>query len=297
MKHFRALIWLFGALPVFSADVSVFSTDVSYVVLNGRAAGSLVRISADGSSFQQIANVSYGTGLATDSHGDYLVTTMDRPGPGSQSALYRISRVGAVSKVIDGPLESNWVAVATDAADNVFLADNRTHSIWRVSSAGLVLTRIASYPVTVLRQMEDVGFVAEENDGFTISLDVGPHSLFKLDANGSLAARPPGGDELLGGRIVSDGNGGYFLANFHLGGIYQLTANGRVRKVAAIPGHNLSGLTRNPQTGELVAAVNFTNTLWRISPDGRADGKMVRPLVSGKPFVRYPVGVIAELPN
>jgi hypothetical protein len=265
----------------------VLAGDVSYVVLNRQEAGNLVRVSSDGSSFQQIANIANGIALALDRKGDYLVVT-NTPGHVANSSLLRVTRSGTVSKIIDAPRESGWVAVTVDGTGKILLADNRTHSIWRVSPDGSDLARICSYPVANPHRREDAGILSEGDGPLIISLDVGPDSLFRLDP-GSLTASQMRGAIVSGGHIIADADGSYLVTNNRRRAILRLTAAGGIEQFASIPGFNLTGIVRNPQTLEVVVTLNFSNALMRVSPDGK-----IVELLAGPPYLSRPISVVAD---
>lgn len=277
------------------AVVPVLAGQVSYVVLNQRGAGTLIRIDSAGTRYETIATVPNGSALALDRNGDYLVAT-DTPGPLANSALLRVTRWGVVSKIADAPPESGWVAVTVDESGNALLVDNRTHSIWRVPASGGVPVRVCGYAAPE-GNANAAGIIAEKDGGLTFALDVGSNGLFKIDPAGSMTAVRPldalSGVHVpvFGSRITPDGEGGHFLVSYRSKRILHLTAAGALEKLAEVPGQNMTGIARNPQTGELVVTLNFSNALIRVS----ADGKLVAPLGSAAAYVSFPGDIVAEV--
>jgi hypothetical protein len=89
--------------------------------------------------------------------------------------------------------------------------------------------------------------------------------------------------------VISDGAGKYLVASPR-SEILRATPEGEVEVFAKLPGFNACGLARNPDTGEIVVALNFTKALVRVS----SDGKRVKKLLSDPRYLPYPVDVIAE---
>ena len=59
-----------------------------------------------------------------------------------------------------------------------------------------------------------------------------------------------------------------FVDSFPIEPVFRITPAGDVAKFATIAGQNLTGLARNPETGELVLTVNFEQSLRKVSADG-----------------------------
>jgi hypothetical protein len=71
-----------------------------------------------------------------------------------------------------------------------------------------------------------------------------------------------------GGAIIRDGAGAYLAMSFRDHAVFRITPAGDVAKFATIDGQNLTGLARNPETGELVLTINFEQSLRKVSADG-----------------------------
>jgi hypothetical protein len=238
--------------------------NVSYVVLHRYPIGELVRISDDGRSQSTIATHVGGYGLAVDRQGDYLVARV--------SLLARVTPGGVVTTIAACPAGSQWMAVAVDSAGNYIVADNARHSIWRVSQDGNKVEKVATYPVSWQEELEDVSVIVDSAGDYLVAEDNNLRAhLWKVSPAGKVTPLPLQGDSMASASaIISDGSGGYFVLSYRDQTIFRVTAGGAATKFASVDGQNLTGLARNPLTGELVAAPNHDPTLRKISADGHS---------------------------
>ena len=236
--------------------------DVSYVVLGTYPSGDLVRVAVDGRVQKTIASGVGGYGLTVDKRGDYIVARV--------SSLVRVTPSGVVSTIASCSTGSQWLAVAVDSSGNYIVGDNQRHAIWRVSEDGARVDRVAAYPVRSPHEMEDIGVMVDdagnylviEGNGFAGHVwTVTPHGDVKPVSLHGAAMRS-------GGAIIRDGAGAYLAMSLRDHAVFRITPTGDVAKFASIDGQNLTGLARNPETGELVLTANFEQSLRKVSADG-----------------------------
>jgi hypothetical protein len=237
------------------------AANVSYVVLHQHGSESLVRVSDDGQSRTTIATGAGGYGLAVDKHGDYIVAAV--------SSLLRVTASGAVSQIAETPGGSQWMSVAVDAGGNYIVGDNQRHSIWRVSADGQTVNRVATYPAQNT-ELEDIGVTVDRAGDYLVVEDNSFASHFwRISPSGRVTPIPLHGDKMTSGSsIVADGEGNYLVGSHRDSAIFRVTSSGEVTKFANVSGQNLSGLARNPETGELAVALNFDPALRKISATG-----------------------------
>jgi len=237
---------------------------VSYVVLHMYSSDSLVRVSDDGQSRTTIATGAGGQSLAVDQHGDYIVAAV--------SSLLRVTRSGVVSKIATPLNGSQWLSVALDAAGNYILADNRQHAVWRVSQDGRIVDKVANYPVRRNVEWEDVGVIVDgAGDYLLAENNFNAAHFWRISPAGTVTSIPLHGDRMTSGSwIVGDGAGAYFVASFGDHAIFRVTPAGDVARYANLGNDLISGLARNPETGELVGSFSVDPVLRKISADGKS---------------------------
>ncbi len=236
--------------------------NVSYVVLFRSNSNSLVRISDDGASQTVIARGAGGSGLARDVPGDYIVAAI--------SSLLRVTPSGVVSTIALAPIGSQFLSVAVDSSGNYIVADNRRHSVWRISPNGDTVKRVAMYPVRRFDELEDVGIIVDPlGDYLVMESNSFVSHFWRISPEGRVTSIPLRGDSMTGaGPITGDGSGAYVVASSRDHALFHITPDGEVRKFATVGGRNLTGIARNPETGEFVVTLNFDASLRKVSGDG-----------------------------
>jgi len=236
--------------------------DVSYVVLGTYPAGDLVRVTDDGRLPKRIASGVGGYGLAVNRGGDYILARV--------SSLVRVTPSGDVSTIAGCPTGSQWMAVAVDSSGNYIVGDNQQHAIWRVSADGTRVDRVATYPVRSPDEMEDMGVIVDDTGNYlVIEGNGGTASVWTVTRQGDVKPISlHGGMMRSGGAIIKDGAGAYLAVSFRDHAVFRITPAGDVAKFATIDGQVLTGLARDPVTGELVLTLNFDQFLRKVSADG-----------------------------
>jgi streptogramin lyase len=262
MRRYLLRLLFLGCAAGFLLAWPSIAGDVSYVVLGRHPSGDLVRVTEDGRLQKTIASGVGGHGLTVDKSGDYILARV--------SSLVRVTPSGVVSTIAACPTGSQWMAVAVDSTGNYIVGDNQQHAIWRVSADGTKVDRVATYPVRWPHEMEDIGVMVDDTGNYLV-----------IEGNGFAAAlwtvTPKGGVKPLslhgavmrsGTAIIRDGAGAYLALSFRDHAVFRITPTGDVAKLATIDGQNLTGLARNPETGELVLTLNFDPSLRKVSADG-----------------------------
>jgi streptogramin lyase len=261
-KRWFMRLLLVGCAAALALTWSSIAGDVSYVVLHRSPSGDLVRVTDDGRLQKTIATGVGGYGLAMDKEGDYILSRV--------SSLVRVTPAGVVSTIAACPAGSQWTAVAVDSAGNYIVGDNRRHSIWRVSPDGRRVDRVASYPVRRRDEMEGLGLLVDYAGNYLVVEGNGSAvHLWTVSPTGKVVPIPLHGEVMASAAgIVPDGAGAYLILSFRDHTIFRVTPAGAVTKFASVGGQALTGLARNPMTGELVATLNFDPALRKISADG-----------------------------
>jgi DNA-binding beta-propeller fold protein YncE len=277
------LLYCILPLPVCQA----IAADVSYVVLNRSDHNSLVRVSADGRSISTIAEHAGGYGLARDSAGNYIVAAV--------SSLLRVTPSGEVSTIVKAPRDSAWMCVVPDNEGAFVVVDNRQHAVWRLSADGRSIAKIANYSGNS-EHWEDCGIILDESGNYLVLEDNRGTRLWRIIPSGPVMPVPLHGAIMASaGHIIADGEGSYFVASHRDHAVFRMNRAGDVTKLTDldVAEKNLTGLARNPDTGEIVVTVNFAQSLIRIS----ADGHTVSRLATDPSYLSYPTAVLSESQN
>jgi len=122
--------------------------------------------------------------------------------------------------------------------------------------------------------------------------DIDDSRLWRITPKGEVAPIPLHGVRMsTAGHIIASGDGNYLIGSGGDHAVFRMTPAGEITKFADLSGYrNLTGLVRNPQTGEVVGTLNFDKALIRIS----ADGQGVGALVTDARYLQYPTAVLAE---
>ena len=255
-----------GVLPccaaLLSITVAAVAGDVSYVVLYRSGPDSLVRVSGDGKSLTTIATRANGYGLAADGHGNYIVAAV--------SSLLRVTPSGVVSTIATAPSGSQWLCVALDSHGNYILGDNRQHAIWRVSSDGRLVEKVAAYPVRNTIEWEDIGVALDSAGNYMVVEGNSFEAHFwRVTPEGQLTAIPLHGEKMRSsGSIFVDADGTYLVSSCRDYAVFRLTTAGEATRFASLDGKCLMGLARNPETGELVATFILSPVAQKFSANG-----------------------------
>jgi hypothetical protein len=265
--------WVVPAILVINSTwPSACAQSISYVALNGNDLTGLVSIPSDGGPNKVISSMVSGADMVLDSGGNFILAEAEGP-------LQRVTSGGIITTIASPPSGSSWVAVAIDASGNFILGDNEQHVIWRVPASGSPLTKVVSYAVGWTAAMEDIRIVLDIHGNYIVAEDnvaFGSPSalhLFSVSPAGAITPIALSGPDIPTGvsGLIPDGSGNYLLGDYTKRSIYRVSSSG----VAMVFAHNdavlccnISGLARNPATGELVIAVNSSHKLLRVSPDG-----------------------------
>lgn len=280
------IVLLLAVLPAVAGPVS-------YVVLNGSGSTSLEGVGPDGYSLRPIATGAGGSGLALDTNGNYIVAAV--------GSLLRVDPSGAVganvAPIALAPSGSQWMSVAVDSSGNFIVADNVQHAVWRVSPSGLVVTKVANYPVSSPSEGEATGITVDPSGNYLVMEGNGGHAnFFSITPAGAVTAIPlTGAAAASASGLTSDGSGNYLFTSYSDHSVFRVTLAGAVTLYAHDDTAlccNATGLARNPDTGEVIVSLNgahgiSTPRLTRISPNG-----LMSTLDSGGVF-SYPNAVIA----
>jgi streptogramin lyase len=281
----RARVLFVAAVAMTVNPVSAGKDPFSYVVLNHDDRESLVRLAPDGRLISVIAAKAAGTGLANDVAGNYIVA--------NGRGLLLVTRSGKVSLIAGAPLGSQWIKVVQSPEGSFIVADNQLHALWRISPDGRSVARFAYYPIERESEMDDVSLAMDNQDNYLLleRNHLGAH-LFRISPAGAVTEVDLEHRLFYPLGLVPDGPGNYLTADDKGGSIVRLTSSGECERIAwLVPNRvNITGIARNPVTGELVVAVNREHALLRIS----MDGKTATTLVRGKTYLMAPLAIMVE---
>jgi hypothetical protein len=273
---------------VLLAALPATATAGSFVVLNRSAENSLVRVSSDGHLISIIAAKAGGYGLTKDSAGDYIIAAV--------SSLLRVTRLGSVSVIAKAPLGSQWMYVVQDHEGVFVVADNQQHAIWRISADGQSVAKLANYSVSP-PQMEDVSIVFDESGDYLVMTEKVHGAYFwRITPSGQVTPVPLRGANIKAGGFIIDANDGSYLIGSNTDhAVFRLSQAGDVTKFAELKLDKtaLTGIARNSESGEIVATLNFAQSLIRIS----ADGRTVSRLAKDSSYLSYPTAILYESGN
>ena len=262
------------------------AANYSFVILNHSIPYSLVRVSREGKYISTIAAGFAGVGMARDSEGNYLVVT--------GRALLRISSLGEVSTVAVAPATSRWLKVVTGPGGASVVIDNAQHALWNVSRDGRSIAKIADYPVPVFGESEDISLTTDGQGNYVVLED--NHRdvhMFKITPEGVVTQIPLSRPMQVSFGLVADGPGSYLAEEGKGAAIIRITTAGEVTQLAKFnPGRMaLTGLVRDPLSGDIVATVSREHAILRVS----ADGRKVTRLANSSTYIRDPLAILAEI--
>jgi sugar lactone lactonase YvrE len=212
-------------------------------------------------------------------HGNTAFVSSTGPGIGTGSISERTlqSKASTFAIGMNGPIGS-----AFDAKGNLFVADQNSNTIFKVTPGGTVST-VASHLGNGL------SFLAFDSKGNLFASTA--HGIDEITANGKLTTFVPGKalDNPTG--MAFDSKGNLFVANSGNGTISEVTPSGKVSLFAS-GFSNPQGLVFNSR-GDLFVANMGTNihngTISEVTPDGK-----VSTFVSGG--LNFPRGLTFETP-
>jgi streptogramin lyase len=264
------------------ATLSATAADYSYVVLNSSDRNSLVRLAPDGTFLATIANGAGGHGMTKDGSGNYIVAAV--------GSLRKVTPSGGVSTIAKAPSGSQWMSVVLDAAGDFIVADNRQHCVWRVSQSGESITKLVDYPAN-LHILNNTSIVLDGKGNYLLLADADCR-LDKITPTGELSPIRLNRKMRFCGSLVPDGPGAYLAVREKGESIVRLTDTGEVTEIAqSSPPHaNVTGVVRDPETGEFISVVNFEHSFLRTS----ANGQTTIVLASDTTYLPYPTAILVE---
>jgi hypothetical protein len=282
-----ALIWTTAA------------TAASYVVLQESEQDSLVRVSADGTSVTTIARGVPGVALAIDAAGNYIVA--------SKSAIFRVTREGQVTHVVDAPSDSQWAAVGVSPSGDLLVADGCQPAIWTISPDGASMRKTV-YPNEIVLPCGGArrSSLLVEPDGSCVLLIGGWETFtgavarfYRMSRDGEVAEIPLSGPRTRAPEALTlDGAGNYLFVNEQVGGtlgaptvpIMRLTHDGVVSKLTDIPAGYVGPvrMIRNSGTGDIIVSEKHPSQLLSVRADGSASTTLA---VAG---LTFPVAVVED---
>ena len=255
---------------------------LALVAVNGATPGTLLRYSEHGVT-TITTQVAGAIGVTKGPNGNYWVV--------NGSALLRVTPTGNVSTIVNAPSGSpnaQWVALTTDAAGKLIVADNAQHAIWRIipGSPLSAVTKIANYPVADPSELEDIGVLVDGSGNYIVLEDNHPEGdsnavhLFSITPAGTVTPIPLSGASVAScSGLVSDGAGNYLFGSYIDDAVYRMTPAGVVTQIAhpitGDPFEHVVSLALNPDSGDIYAATG--GRILQVS----ADGSFVRAFANG----------------
>ena len=276
------LIGLFACLAANSSAADNYS----FVVLNHSTFYSLVRVPPEGKYLSTIASGFAGEGMAKDAEGNYMVTTI--------SGLIRVSPSGGVSPVATAPAGSHWMKIVQGPGGASIVTDNIQHALWSISRDGQSIAKIATYPVSNYNEREDTSLAMDSQGNYMLLEDNHPEArLFRITPEGAVTQIPLSRSLRASYALVADGPGSYLAQEGRGDSIIRIAAAGEVTELARfVPGHiNLTGIARDPATGEILATCTREHAILRISPDGRT----ASTLTNSATYIKDPLAILVEV--
>jgi len=280
---------LFGSVYfLLLAGLPVAADPISFVLISSSSTGALVRASADFRSVTTIAPIVNGTSVGKDLNGNYLVTT--------SSSLLRVTPTGVVTSIADAPTipPTGWVGVVTDSQGNYVIVDNVQHAVWRISPSGASVLKVANYTVTNVPEQEDATILIDPNGNYLVLEDNGSVAqMFSITpAGGVTPITMSGAAATATDGFVPDGAGNYLFASYRDDSVFRVTPGGVVSVFSHVGSEiccNLTGMARNPNTGELVVPT-FGGSVLHVN----SNGNFVTTVAPSGSLLNHLQSIIAE---
>jgi hypothetical protein len=229
---------------------------------------SILQVAANGSQTNTICSGAqcHATDLTSDSQGNIYAH--------DSSGIAAITVGGTVTQVIafsGNPLFSGGAGtggLALDGLGNIIFVDNVEDAVYRVSTTGTNLTKVAAFPVQSPSQMQDTYVAIDHNGNYiVVSDDNEAVKVYRFSPSGapSTLATLPGKTSSgvavdLPGNIVFLDYANYALVIVSDGGSAVLTQGQALCC-------NLKGLTYDPPSGSFIADLT-SGSLLRVTPAG-----------------------------
>lgn len=198
-------------------------------------------------------------GVTIDSAGNLYVADIGNIPSRNGRVVYRISPDGVVSTFAEGDALHGPSGNAIDSKGNLYQANFSGGEIVKISPEGEVSTVIQQGlrgPIGIAIDAIDNLYVADCS-GQSIRL-VSPDGGSSLIATGSPLNCPNG--------ITIDGQGHLYIANFGDGWVLKVTADGRVERLAELPGRNNGHLVYHDDLLYVVA--RSAHSIYTVTLDG-----------------------------
>ncbi|SPF55689.1 exported hypothetical protein [Candidatus Sulfopaludibacter sp. SbA4] len=235
---------------------------VTYYVLNEN--GPIIRIPSDGSATATISDPYGGDGFALDNLGNFIAAAV--------SALVQVSPSGNAVVIANAPGNSQFIDVAIDGSGNYIVADNAQHQVVRISAATHAITPVAFYPASP-NELEDSYVRVDGSGNYIVAEDNGSQlHVFRITPGGTVTTIPLSGTipTRVGG-MTFDASGNYVITDYNLGAIDVITPSGAITTLFqndTLAAAELTGIVRDPGTGDFIVVGRVSKSLYSVAPDG-----------------------------
>jgi uncharacterized protein (TIGR03437 family) len=250
-----------------------------FAVANSDSA--ILRVSADGTRTSTVCSGApcHAQDITSDSHGN--IYTHDTSG------IAQIAPNGTVTQVIafsGNPLFSGGAGVggiALDGLGNIIFVDNLQDAIYRISTTGANLTKVASFPVQSPDELQDT-YVALDGSGnyIVVSDDFETAKVYRFTTAGvpttiaAFAGRGSSG-------VAVDASGNIVFLDYINDAVVSVNSEGTptVQAQGTALCCTLVGMTIDSATGSYIADLTNANGMLRITPGGA-----VTTILTGAPL-------------